>query len=166
MKYARLAILFIFASCSYFQNDQQRAEGLAKRYLDSALKGSENYEIVKSSPIDTLRDGPDDEPGYQLISKKIDSTYTEGDSLAKALAVSTSKDKTTIQNLLQKNYEKRNTLLHQSLQYMLNYKGKPNGWILEQTYRLKNDDHASLCTLTFKLDSNLSKVWSQQGNLK
>lgn len=162
MKYTPLVLLFVFASCSYFQTKQQRAEGLAKKYLDDTL-GPDKYEIIDTGIIDTLRGGPDNEPGYQLITKKIDSTYKISDSLNRLLANAKNNQAITILNdLQQKNYENRNMLLKRSLTFLLNYKGKPEGWIIEETYKFKNGIDSSLYHTTFKIDDKLSRVLSQQ----
>ncbi|MDB5031053.1 hypothetical protein [Mucilaginibacter sp.] len=167
MKKTHLAILFIFVSCTYFETKQQQADGLAKKYLDSTLKGSDKYEIIKTSPIDTLRGGPDNEPDYQIITEKIDNTYKIGDSLNKKIANTKNNSEISIlQKLSKKNYNKRNMLLEQSLQYLLGYKGKPEGWIIEQTYRSTNSIDTDLYIATFKLDEKLSKVLSQQTTKK
>ena len=159
-------LLFAFASCSYFQTKQQRAEGLAKKYLDSAL-GPDKYEIIDTGIVDTLRGGPDDEPSYQLITKNIDNTYKISDSLNRLLANTKNNQEITILNdLQQKNYDNQNMLLKQSLTYLLNYKGKPEGWIIEETYKFKNGIDSSLYHATFKIDDKLSQVLSQQTTKK
>jgi hypothetical protein len=166
MKNAPLVFLFIFASCSYFQTKQQRAERLAKKYLDSAL-GPDKYEIIDTGIIDTLRGGPDNEPGYQLITKKIDSTYKIGDSLNRSLAnAKNHRDISILNDLSQKNYNKQKVLLRESLTYLLNYKGKPEGWIIEEVYKFKNGIDTSLYHATFKIDDEISKVLSQQTTKK
>ncbi len=166
MKYAHFVVLLVFASCSYFQTKQQRAEGLAKNYLDSAL-GPDKYQIIDTGKIDTLRSGPDNEPSYQLITKKIDSTYKIHDSLNSMLATAKNNQEITIlNNLQQKNYDNQNMLFKQSLTYLLNYKGKPEGWIIEETYKLKNGIDSSLYHATFKIDDKLSRVLSQQTTKK
>jgi hypothetical protein len=166
MKYAPFVLLFVLASCIYFQTKQQRAEGLAKKYLDSAL-GPDKYEIIDTGRIDTLRGGPETEPGYQLITKKIDSTYQISDSLNKLLATSkNNQDISVLKDLSQKNYNKRTFLLKESLNFLLNYKGKPEGWIIEETYKLKNGIDSSLYHATFKIDDKLSKILSQQTTKK
>src|SRR5476651_440417 len=144
MKHACFVVLLIFASCTFFQSKQHKAEGLAKKYLDSAL-GTDKYEEIEISVIDTLRSGPDNEPAYKLITVKIDSTYKIGDELNKRLATTKNyKDISILQKASQENYNKRNTLLRQSLQYLLNYKGKPEGWIIEETFKLKNEMDSGL----------------------
>ncbi len=166
MKYGPFVLLIVFASCSYFQTKQQCAEGLAKNYLDSAL-GPNKYQIIDTGKIDTLRGGPDNEPAYQLITKKIDSSYKVSDSLNRLLAnAKSNQDISRLNGLSQKTYDQRNILLKQSLTYLLNYKGKPEGWILEETYKLKNGMDSGLYHATFKIDDKLSRVLSQQTTKK
>lgn len=163
MKKSHLLLLVIFASCTYFQNKQQQAEGLAKKYLDSALKGSDKYEIVSTGKIDTLRGRPNNEPEYQLITRKIDRTYKIEDSISRAMADTKNSSKISeLQNLAQTNHDKQKILLEQGLTYFLNYKGKPEGWIIQETYKLKKGGDSSLYIATFKIDDKLSKVLSQQ----
>jgi hypothetical protein len=114
-------------------------------------------------PIDTLTAGPDNEPAYQLISAKIDSTYRIADSLKMVLtSVTNTAERDKLEQRVKENTKSTNTLLQQSLQYLLNYKGKPNGWILEQTYRLKSSGDSALYTHVFKMDNDLDKVVGYQ----
>jgi len=162
MKHTYFVVLLIFASCTFFQSNQRKAEGLAKKYLDSAL-GIDKYEETETSKIDTLRAGPDNEPAYKLITAKIDSTYKIDDELNKRLATTKNyKDVSILQKASQENYNKRKILLTQSLQYLFNSKGKPEGWIIEETFRLKNGVDSSLYVATFKIDDKITKVLSQQ----
>jgi len=48
--------------------------------------GADKYVLIDTGIIDTLRGGPDNEPGYQLITKKIGGTYKTSDSLNRLLA--------------------------------------------------------------------------------
>lgn len=158
-----LPLLVLAASCNYFSTQQQKAERLARAYLDTAVKEFDNYKLVKSAPIDTLRDGPDNEPAYQSLTAKIDSSRRVADSLNKAITLA--KTQTLIAQIneeLHANATTTNSLLQQSLQYMLNYQGKPNGWILEQTYRVKNSADSTFYVHVFKIDEGLSKVVGYQ----
>jgi hypothetical protein len=49
---------------------------------------------------------------------------------------------------------------------MLNYHGKPIGWILEQTYRSKTGTDSTLYVHVFKMDEGLSKVVGYQRRRK
>ena len=123
--------------------------------------GSDKYELIKAGKIDTMRAGPDNEPDYQLISSRIDSTYKIGDSLNRKMADAKNyKIISTLQKAAEENFNKRNVLLKQSLEYLFNYKGKPMGWLIEQTYLLKKDN--SKYFVTFKFDNNVTQVLSKQ----
>jgi hypothetical protein len=159
MKNTCIACLLFITSCTFFSTKQQQAERLARAYLDTAVADFNSYQLVKSMPIDTLTAGPDNEPAYQLISTKIDSTYLIADSLNKVLtSIANSAERAKLEQRIKENTKSTNSLIHQSLQYLLNYKGKPNGWILEQTYRLKSGDSSALYSYVFKIDNELEKV--------
>lgn len=48
--------ILLISACSHFDNwsNQKKAEDLAKRYLDSALKGQGDYKISSIGKIDTV----------------------------------------------------------------------------------------------------------------
>ncbi len=167
MKHLRLTLLLIVASCTYFSTPQQKAERMAKAYLDTAIVDFNKYQLVSSVPIDTLRQGPDNDPRYKLLVAKIDSSRTVADSLMKANMVNKIPHyRMKLEEQIKKNSEGTNSLLHQSLQYMLNYHGKPNGWILEQTYRSKDSTDKALYIHVFKIDEGLTKVVEHQSRKK
>ncbi|PJJ83223.1 hypothetical protein [Mucilaginibacter auburnensis] len=160
MKHLRLTLLLFITSCTYFSTPQQKAEQLAKAYLDTAVANFNTYRLVASMPIDTLREGPDSDPAYQLLTAKIDSTRHVADALSKAYIVTqNANDRAALEKRISRNSDVTNTLLQQSLQYMLNYHGKPNGWILEQTYRSTD---STLYIHIFKMDEKFNSVVAHQ----
>lgn len=161
-----LAILLLLASCSNFQSKQQKAESLTKKYLDSTLNGSDKYELITFGKIDTLRSDPRNDSAYKIITAKIDSTNKVGKELYKSMeeAKEAKKPTASIHAAYDANFEKRYLLMDEALQYYTTHKGKPQGWLITQMYKLKKD--TSTYIATFKIDSSLTRILSQQTTKK
>ena len=56
MKRLLLIAAILICSCSHFDHrrNQQKAEDLAKHYLDSALKGQGDFKAIKFGKVDSL----------------------------------------------------------------------------------------------------------------
>lgn len=90
MKYIILvALLSSFCACSRKKpvtdaTRQQRAEELAKPYLDSALKGQGNYQVARYGKVDTLFADGDTLKQHKKSQMKgwaLDVTYQGNDAL-------------------------------------------------------------------------------------
>jgi len=79
MKRIFLVATFLICSCSHFdhRSNQQKAEDLARHYLDSALKGQGDYKAYTFGKVDSLLD---DTKGKRQIGWSIYASYQGNDT--------------------------------------------------------------------------------------
>ncbi|QEC80294.1 hypothetical protein [Mucilaginibacter ginsenosidivorax] len=148
------------ASCT--QSNEQKAQTLTKKYLDSTLNDAKSYEAVKFSKLDTLTESIDENSQYRNYEQVKDSLKTIADSLHNAILgaiVSSPSDTANLKHKADSIYSKQEKNLEDEKAFIEKFKGKPIGWVISHTYRAKNAMGAVvLSTNLFRFDQNLTKV--------
>lgn len=163
MKKTFIAIILAGAALSSCtKTNQQKAEALTKKYLDSTLNDPKSYEAVKFSKLDTLTESIDENAEYMKYEHAKDSLKTIADSVQSAAIAaigSSSADTAKLRMQGDSIYALRKKNLEDEHTFAEKFKGKPVGWVISHTYRAKNAMGALIVTTNlFRFDQALTKV--------
>jgi hypothetical protein len=159
MKKLFFVALILSSGCSYVQNNQQRAESLVKKHLDSVLNDPHSYEGVSFGKLDTSKTFFANTQEWDIIEQK--KLKTEVD-----LSIERVHERYPTLYNHNKELEKIKKLVLDSVNYGTEmekaekaFKSEQDGWYIKHVYRAKNGFGAlGLHTTTFKINIDMNKV--------
>ena len=158
---AALAFLISLSSCS----NQQKAEGLAKDYLESRINDPDSYSAVSFGPLTPSYERYEDSgsPEYKKLKAALstaDSMMMHHSFLADNLKPF-GPEKEYKKEKNDENYweKKKDSIIKIMDKNADNYHGKLTGFELKHTFRAKNAFNATILKeATFFFDENISRV--------